>query len=222
MQVFISWSGATSREIAGAVGDWLERTIQAVDAYHSDQMEKGATWRNTLLRELKESGFGLACLTEDNLESNWLQFEAGALIQELDEPCVSPILFNVEPSNVDEPLATFEYTKFEKDDMLKLVHTINGQLDEEQTLEDSILEDAFSKNWEELKNKVDEIYETTPPESTPEEREPNEMLKEILENTREISRRVASTQNIGLSSQQPSRLNIQGIEGTIPQVCPED
>lgn len=208
MQVFISWSGETSLRIAEALGDWLERTIQAVDSYHSDQMEKGAAWRSKLLREINKSDFGLICLTEENLHSDWLHFEAGALFRELREPSVSPVLFRVRGSNLNDPLATFQYTKFERDDMLSLVKTINGQLDQEDQLKEGILNDSFGKYWDDLEEKIEQIYEETPPEDTGVEKDDSEIIREILENTRTISRNILeSRQEVNISSMPTIDLN---------------
>ena len=80
MKVFISWSGDQSKKIAQLFRDWLPTVIQAIEPFvSSEDIEKGARWNTDIAQELKESSFGLICVTKDNLNSQWLNFEAGAL-----------------------------------------------------------------------------------------------------------------------------------------------
>jgi len=86
MNVFISWSGEKSKEIASVFERWIPSVIQTVKTYFSpDDTEKWARWANTISEKLKESDFALVCLTNENLESPWLLFEAGALSKNNDK-----------------------------------------------------------------------------------------------------------------------------------------
>jgi hypothetical protein len=39
--------------------------------------EAGVRWEDVVSSELKETDFGILCLTPDNLQSTWLNFDAG-------------------------------------------------------------------------------------------------------------------------------------------------
>src|SRR5260370_14606506 len=148
MNVFISWSGATSKAMAETIRDWLKQVIQAVDSWISPDIEKGARWSEELADKLKDARTGIICLAPDNLREPWILFEAGALSRTVKSPYVCPYLLHVESASLTGPLAQFQATKAEKEDTRKLVHTINGAL--EGKLTDAQLNVAFEKWWPDL------------------------------------------------------------------------
>lgn len=80
MKVFISWSGERSKKVALIFHEWLPQVIQSLEPFaSSEDIEKGSRWNTDIAQELKESTFGLICVTKDNLSAPWLNFEAGAL-----------------------------------------------------------------------------------------------------------------------------------------------
>ena len=72
MQVFISWSGVRSKEVAVAIADWLSQVIQAVDPWISSDIDKGARWSPEIAGRLEESKVGIVCLTKENLDNRWI------------------------------------------------------------------------------------------------------------------------------------------------------
>jgi len=58
-------------------------------------------------RELATSHFGIICLTEENLQSPWILYEAGAMVRSL-KAGVVPLLFGVKPDDMKGPLAQFQ------------------------------------------------------------------------------------------------------------------
>ena len=85
MKVFICWSGSVSRRIAKSIHDWLPNIIQNVEPFMStEDIEKGARWLSTVHTELQDCHFGMICLTPENLGSQWIHFEAGALSKFID------------------------------------------------------------------------------------------------------------------------------------------
>ncbi|SRR6266446_587386 len=115
MKCFISWSGERSKAVAEAVRYWLPKVIQAIEPWmSSDDIEKGTRWRSGLASELEQSRIGIICLTQENLESTWLHFEAGALSRQQQSTYVCAFLLGLEPTDVREPLAQFQATKLRK------------------------------------------------------------------------------------------------------------
>lgn len=184
MNVFISWSGEKSRRLAGILNGWLPGVIQAVKPYFSpDDIEKGARWSSEISRELEQSSVGIICLTRTNLQAPWLMFEAGALAKSIEKSRVIPVLFGVEPSDLQGPLLQFQAASFNEDDFRKLTRTINTALGDD-ALTSNVLESVFEKWWPELEKNVSAILELTESGQDMELRSDREILEEILELTR--------------------------------------
>ena len=205
MKVFISWSGDRSKAIAGAFKEWLPSVIQAVRPYFSpNDIEKGARWSNEISKELESSAVGLICLTKENLTASWLMFEAGALSKSLDESRVCPMLFGLEPSDMSGPLVQFQATSFSKEEVLKLLRTINQQLDS-AALESKTLEAVFEKWWPDLEQKVAAVLKGAPAAKDVNLRSEREILEEVLQLSRVIHGRTRNaTVHEGVTGSRPS------------------
>ena len=109
VQVFISWSKETSRQIASALHDWLPLVIQAIEPWMSDQdIAKGTRWLEEIGKQLEQGQVGIVCLRPDNLDSPWIHWEAGALAKGLQGPRILTYLFDLTHSQVTYPLAQFQ------------------------------------------------------------------------------------------------------------------
>lgn len=155
MKVFLSWSGERSKHIAESLSSWLEQVLQAVEPWVSTDIEKGKRWDSSISKKLEESKVGIICLTSDNLESNWIHFEAGA-ISKTPDAYVCTFLFDITPANVKEPLSLFQATKNSKEDVLKLLKTINARLETvgSKSLKESNLQSVFDTFWPQLEEKL--------------------------------------------------------------------
>lgn len=184
MKVFISWSGETSRRVAGVIREWLPSVIQAVTPYvSSEDIDKGARWSSDISGELELSNYGILCVTKGNIQAPWLNFEAGALSKSFDSSRVSPFLFGVERPEVTGPLLQFQSTINEREDVLKLVRSINKSC--KQPLEEPRLDQIFSVWWPTLQTMLAEIEDCDKPteeeSEEPQGRSTNEILDEVLE-----------------------------------------
>jgi hypothetical protein len=178
MKVFISWSGQRSAAVADALRYWLPKVIQALEPWMSaDDIEKGTRWRSGLASELEQSSVGIICLTRENLDSTWIHFEAGALSKQQQNTYVCTLLFGLEPTDVREPLAQFQHTRATKDDLRKLISTINSTLGDSK-LPDSELRETFDVWWPKLEERLVQIRELSSP--TGPIRTDRELLEEIL------------------------------------------
>jgi hypothetical protein len=158
MKVFISWSESLSREVAEQLRGWLPRVVQSVDPYlSSEDIHKGARWRDEVAKELESSDYGIICVTPENLSSEWMNFEAGALSKKLDGSYVSPFLVRLKNSDLSHgPLAQFQSTVYhDYKDVHKLLKSINSV--SERQLRPDDLEEVFRTWWPHLKNPIDEL-----------------------------------------------------------------
>jgi hypothetical protein len=153
VKIFISWSGPLSRQIAEVLRDWLPSVLQTVEPYvSSEDIYKGARWGVDVSRELEAANYGILCVTATNIDAPWLNFEAGALSKSFEKGHVSPFLFDIEPRNVTGPLLQFQSTVYERDDVFKLIKSINTATG--APLETARLQSIFNVWWPGLKEKL--------------------------------------------------------------------
>jgi hypothetical protein len=181
MKVFISWSKEKSRLTAEALNKWLPKVIQAVEPWISPEIEKGKRWSPEINDNLENSKVGIFCLDQENLNEPWILFEAGAMAKTKDA-YVCTFLLDLTPTDVQQPLAQFQHTKYEKEDVKKLVHTINSALEKynEKALKKEVLNEAFDKYWVDLDEELKEIKKKNQPKASI-KRSDRELLEEMLE-----------------------------------------
>ena len=156
MKVFISWSGIKSHKIALALKDWLPKVIQSLEPYvSSENIDKGARWSTDIATELETSNFGILCVTRDNFEAPWLLFEAGALSKSY----VTPFFFDIKGSEITKsPILQFQATVYQKEDIKKLLITINSICDDTHITDDQ-LNETFDVWYPKLETALDSIKE---------------------------------------------------------------
>lgn len=189
MKVFLSWSGNKSHKVALVFRDWFPSVIQCLELYvSSEDIDMGDRWSIDIAKELEDSFFGILCVTRDNLTAPWLIFEAGALSKTIDKSFVCPFLFDIKKSEVDGPLLQFQSAIFNRDDVFKIVKTLNKACGENQ-LSDKLLEDSFflwypklEEKLDNLESKRDENQDTITFDDRTEDS--NEVLEEILDLSR--------------------------------------
>ncbi|MFW2605920.1 TIR domain-containing protein [Aliarcobacter butzleri] len=157
MKVFLSWSGEVSHKVAIVFRDWLPSVIQAIEPYvSSEDIDKGARWSTDIAEELENSTFGILCVTKENIQTPWLNFEAGALSKSMDKSYVSPFLFDIKRSEVNGPILQFQSTIFDKEDIKKLIITLNKACGE-GLLTDERISKTFEVWYPSLENQLNDI-----------------------------------------------------------------
>jgi hypothetical protein len=184
--VFISWSGDRSRAIASTLHRWIPDVIQDVKPWMSRyDILSGARWELEIGKELNESNFGILCITRENMHSDWLLFEAGALAKQLSDSHVVPYLIGIGPSDLPAgPLNQFQCAPADREGSLRLVQDLNTCLGEDG-LELDRLTRAFEKNWADLARELGELPESP---VAPSSRPVHDMVAEILDTLRDWSR----------------------------------
>lgn len=195
MKVFISWSGNLSKEIGETIKDWLPAVLQNVKPYFTpSDIEKGSRWNADISKELEQSKLGIFIYTKENLDSQWMLFEAGAVSKTLDNSKVCPILFGIDNSDFKGPLTQFQTSQFNKNEFKKLVRSINNSLTENK-LEDKVLDEVFEMWWPKLESKIVKILETEKVENVS-IRNDRELLEEILALSRVTAKRTVTNNTI--------------------------
>ena len=162
MRVFLSWAGPLSHALATTLHDWIPLVIQPARPFISEDIAKGRRWSAVLAEQLSESDCGIVCVTKDNLAAPWLHFEAGAISKMTGKSNVSPLLLNIKKSEADGPLSQFQLTVCERDDIFRLMQSINNQLGPEIRLPDDLLIREFEKWWPDLES-ISQIHQWPSP-----------------------------------------------------------
>lgn len=190
MKVFLSWSGDASHKVALILREWLPSVIQSIEPYvSSEDIDKGARWSTDIASELADSSYGILCVTKDNLHAPWLTFEAGALSKTMDKSFVSPFLFNIKRSEVNGPILQFQSTIFQKDDIKKLLASLN-KAGTEGPLSDEKLDKALDVWYPELEKNLNGLLEKLPKqeEAKVEVKRDEPLANSILEEILDLSR----------------------------------
>jgi hypothetical protein len=162
MKVFISWSGELSGRLARTIHKWLPNTLPYVRPYFSQEdIQKGAKWDLEISKELEASSVCIIVLTRQNLNSEWIMFEAGAISKSVEEARLCTVLFGIEPADVQGPLERFQMTRFSKDDMHRLLKTINSNAQDE-AIPPATVDQDFERCWPELERDVSKIMRDYP------------------------------------------------------------
>src|ERR1017187_5939454 len=181
--VFISWSGPRSRSVARALRDWLPMLLHASKPWMSEtDTDKGTRWRDEVTRALDTMRAGIICLTPENLGSQGLLFEAGALSKTREQKTrIWTFLLGVEPEDLMNPLEMFQETRADKEDIRKLVHSINKDL--AAPVADKLLDSLFDRLWPELEKQLAAILISSPADAVTEEERMFSHIRRLIDSS---------------------------------------
>ena len=127
MKIFVSWSGDLSHDVAVALRGWLPVVLPDADPWvSSEDIPKGSRWATELATQLDTTNCGILCITPQNAQEAWINFEAGALSKTVAQAQIHPFLLGLRPEDLTGPLAQFQITEFERTDVAKLVRALNS------------------------------------------------------------------------------------------------
>ena len=157
MKIFLSWSGHSSHQVAVAIRDWLPTVLPFTEPWvSSEDIDKGARWASEIATVLNDANFGIICLVPGNLNEPWLNFEAGAISKVLEAGKVAPLLVGLDRNEAkDGPLAQFQNTLFNMNDVRQLVLSMNRAHNE--PLADGAVLKNFQVCWRSLEESVNGI-----------------------------------------------------------------
>src|SRR5215213_1642243 len=151
MKIFISWSGAKSKDVAVALRRWIPDVIQTVEPWMSQaDIDAGARWNREIEEKLSETRFGIICLTRSNFTAPWILFEAGALAKTLADTFVCPYLIDIEPVDIPQgPLTQFQGKQANENETWELINTLNKAM-KDDSLPEEKLKRSFDRWWPDL------------------------------------------------------------------------
>lgn len=204
LKLLISWSQPSSKQLALVLKRLLPCVIQRLDPWMSDaDIGKGNVWSDELLKSLKDAQGTIICVTPDNLQSQWLHFEAGVAlgnVSTLDKTRVCPYVHGVSKTDVTGPLSIFQMATSSRDETFELIQTINGWLDDYK-LDDHRLQKSFDAVWDEWDEAITSIeFHTSEAEV---KRSEESMTAEILDTVRDVKRNQERVKTIRLGPRNP-------------------
>jgi hypothetical protein len=173
--------------------------------------QAGGLWDLIRAMELEGSDFGIVCLTPDNLESRWMNFEAGALSKAMTKARVVPLLFHLENPDVGLPLSRFQMKHASREEILDTVKAINANAEPGRRVDEVVLLGTFNSVWPKLEARLNEM----PPGPEAPRRPDRELLEEILELIRRDSTYWSSFLRKGRLQGDPSLW----VQGSIRFAC---
>lgn len=160
LQIFLSWSGERSKIIAEKLNTWLPKVIQAVRPWmSSEQIMKGERWSESIGKNLEAHNIGILCITPENLKSEWINFEAGALSKVVGKSFVFPLLYGLDFKNFTGPLTQFQASLINKVDLFKLIESINSILSEDK-ISPLVLKETYQFYWNEIEELLIDLSRT--------------------------------------------------------------
>jgi len=192
MNVFLSWSGEESKAVAQALYFWLPEVIQSVRPWMSQQdLVAGVRWSNEIQGNLRQSAFGIICVTPSNRSAPWLNFEAGAISNNLGAVNVVPYIFRLGFADLSGPLTQFQGKEATLEGTRGVIGALNKSLGD-NGLDGRRLENAFNKLWPDLEEKLKAIPQTSEAKASEEEAK-NRTEQDKLDEVLLLLRRVAAT-----------------------------
>jgi len=194
VNVFITWSGSLSRDLAVILHEWLPLVMQEVEPFVSEEdVRKGNRWLHEIQKRLANTHYGVAVITRESLSAEWLLYEAGALSKDLKESVLWTVLFEgLTPTDIGGPLRQFLHSTPTKEDFWKLVESMNEKL--ERPLSERPLQETFDQFWPKLEAQFNEAIELHQAAGQrPPARTDREILDELLELTRQTAKGVSGS-----------------------------
>jgi hypothetical protein len=218
MKVFLSWSGDKSKHVAKALRDWLQNVIHAIDPWLSaEDMAKGSRWSIEIASQLNDTAVGIICVTPENQEAPWINFEAGALAKAVKQQVyVCPYLIGLTLTDLKGPLSLFQATEANEADTLQLLLTLNRALGEQARAESSVRQ-TFMKWWPDLQKELEHAASIHP--SKGHERPQREILEEVLLSVRDMTQVIRSSQE---ESKRLANLNLGLLEQNLNRITQEE
>lgn len=183
MKVFFSWSGKRSKAAAEAFYHWLPDVLQSVEPWmSSEDICSGAGWNEKIRYALHESNYGIIFITRDNMKSEWLMFEAGAIAKHVTDSRVVPLIVDDElkPAMLTGPLGQLHAREATEDKIKRLITDLNFEC--KVSVRDDRVERLFDTLWPTLFEKLGDL---PLPEGDKPELDSQEMLTQILAGVRD-------------------------------------
>jgi hypothetical protein len=133
-KVFIGWSGERSEALARALRAWLPCFCPSLTTWTSNDLTPGQRWQESLSDRLRSTSWAVLCVTPDNQDSPWMNFEAGMLAASTNNETVIPYCAGHAAPAPEGPLHQFQAVPARRQETLRMLeqhlpkNTVNAAL----------------------------------------------------------------------------------------------
>lgn len=131
MKIFISWSKESGNVVAVALKEFIQEVFgerQNLQVFVSSQdIYAGERWFDKIADEISKARVAIICLTKENENSKWLNFESGAIAFNKENAIICPFLADIDKLENENPLNNYQITLNKMDHIIKLVEAINRE-----------------------------------------------------------------------------------------------
>ena len=191
--VFISWSKPRSKQLAEIVHWWLGEALQSITPWYSHEgIEAGSRPLSEIEVSLSSAAFGIICVTPENENEPWLNFEAGAISKAVkgDERRVVPLLLDFsDPAELTTPIKQFQGVLATQEGFLSLALSVNSSIGDSYRLEATRITAACNRLWPELDVKLKALPKKPSHVKLP-ERSQLDLTREAVNILRELDSKV--------------------------------
>lgn len=157
MNIFISWSKEKSKQVALLLKPFLQGVNPKIFAWVSDtDIGAGEQWSDTLKKVLDQSDFGIICVTQATLESQWIMYEAGYL-NSTAAFGVCPYLIDIKKPQLYGPLALAQSKEATQKETWELLYSINFDMAAGDRLSEETLRQKYDALWPDYEAALREI-----------------------------------------------------------------
>lgn len=185
--IFVSWSGDKSKAIAEVLKEYLEACFQKVEVFFSKDIPSGRKFLDEIGQTLEAAVAAVVVVTPDNANSQWLNFEAGAIGNAKgpggkNKKVICLLVGYKSEGDYAGPLSQFQNVLLDDAGMSDLIVSLAADVGVDTTRFASL----FKNEWESRKTAFEELRDQTS-HSGKTRRSDREYLEEILTLTRHMA-----------------------------------
>lgn len=184
-----------------------------------EDISVGTNWSERIKHELGNTSVGIICVTPENQDAKWINFEMGALSKAVDgdNTRVIPMLIGFDDKGqLGQPASSFNMTLLDNQGLHSIAKSLNEVINQEFRREHGALTSVVEVWWNQLSTSFTDAMLIPPDAVTAVQDEPA-MIREILETVRDMQRHSSGYNAIsgafGLSSTRSSTKNDFALTG---------
>lgn len=190
---------------------WVGQVFQSAVVFVSEEdISAGTNWSERIKMELANTNIGIICVTPENQDAKWINFEMGALSKAVDgdNTRVIPTLIGFDNlGQLGQPASSFNMTMLDHQGLRSIAKSLNEVIDPEMKREETKLASVVDVWWGQFEDDFAAAI-AIDPKTTTNVQDESQMIREILGTVRELQKHggvINSVQNFMYSTPASSR-----------------